>query len=445
MSVEAIIYSKDFSWNSEHYSGIPVPDCIPSEPTISDVQRMELVAEDLRDGLHGVERYPTAEQMIPYLHKLNHFGINRATVGIYPGESFVVDETIKSLLKEMRQELPNMTPIVLCMTTQDSLDWTKACKDINPNLEALIFMGTAPMRRLVQGWTLDKILERLGNSTAEAVKAGIPVIGATEHTTQTPPHELKEIIKVQVLNGASSFCIADTIGIARPGGAHRITKFVKNTLMELGTPQLPIEWHGHRDLGNDVGNAMVALASGASRIHTVARGVGERAGNTQLEAIVLNIQQIYADHGMEPPWDMHSLLNLLHEYENINDIPVPTHGPLAQRFGTTSVGIHADAIHKIHILIEEAQNNDDPRAVEIFDKMARTIYSAVDPEMVGGEVDIRVGPWSGHKNVFMACRLLGGDPNSLTPETVEKVLHTARLYGRQLSTKELKDLLDAQD
>src|SRR5690606_5381041 len=122
-------------------SEVPLPREIPTEPTPIQLSKVELISEDLRDGLHGTERYPSSDEMIPYLSQLHKFGISRATVGIYPGESFIVDQTIKTVLHDMRDNLPDMIPIVLCMTTEESLNWTIACKEINPQLEAIVFMG----------------------------------------------------------------------------------------------------------------------------------------------------------------------------------------------------------------------------------------------------------------------------------------------------------------
>jgi len=432
---------RDFNWNSEFHKSTPIPLQIPSDPTTQQILNVEIVSEDLRDGLHGVKRYPTFEEMYPYVESLNKFGISRITVGMFPGESHIVDKTIKKLLSAMRVHLPNITPLVLCLANPDSLKWTIECLNHNPNLEALVFMGTAPMRRLVQQWDFKEIIKKLGETTRQAVKAGVRVVGATEHTTQTPPHELEEIIKVQIGNGATSFCIADTIGTARPVGAYRITKFVKRILKSIGHQNIPVEWHGHRDLGNDISTSMSALSAGADRIHTVARGIGERAGNTKLEGFVLNCNQILVEQGKMAPWRLKFLFDILKQYEQITRTDTPTHGPIAKRFNHTTVGIHADAIEKAHMLADEATKLGDQKLSLIYETMARTVYSAVDTALVGGPpIEAGVGPWSGHKNVHLAYRRIIGTVSNLKIEVVEKTLHLARTLGRELSKEELKKI-----
>jgi len=437
---------RDFNWNYESHKSSLIPIELPSDPTPNQILNMEIVSEDLRDGLHGVERYPIVEEMIPYVHSLHSFGIRRMTVGIFPGESYIVDRTIKKLLTEMYESLPNVTPIVLCLASPDSLKWTLECLDNNPKLEAIVFMGTAPMRRLVQQWDFKDIVKRLADTTKLAVRSGVRVIGATEHTTQTPPHELEEIIKAQVGNGATSFCIADTIGTSRPVGAYRITQFTKKVLKNIGHSEVPVEWHGHRDLGNDISTSMTALSAGADRVHTVARGIGERAGNTKLEALVLNCNQILSEQGQKPPWKLKLLLNILKEYENITGTDTPTHGPLAKRFNHTTVGIHADAIEKTHILADEARKLGDEKLAKMYDLMASTIYSAVDASLFGGSpIDAGVGPWSGHKNVHLSYRRIIGTASTLTIEEVEKTLHLTRKLGRELSREELVKIFSKEE
>ncbi|PIR14092.1 hypothetical protein COV49_00015 [Candidatus Falkowbacteria bacterium CG11_big_fil_rev_8_21_14_0_20_39_10] len=432
---------RDFNWNHESHISSPLPKKLPGDPTPEQILHMEIVSEDLRDGLHGVERYPSSEEMLPYARSLYDFGISRMTVGIFPGESYIVDKTIKKLLAEMYEYLPHAKPLVLCLASKNSLRWSLECLEYNPNLEALVFMGTSPMRRLVQQWDFKEIVKRLGKTTNMAVRAGLSVIGASEHTSQTPPHELEEIIKTQVGNGATSICIADTIGTARPIGAYRITKFTKEILKSIGHQSVPVEWHGHRDLGNDISTSMSALSAGADRIHTVSRGIGERAGNTKLEAFVLNCNQILVEHGKETPWKLKLLLSILQQYEEITQTPTPSHGPLAKRFNHTTVGIHADAIEKTHLLADEARKNNDTKLEQIYEIMARTIYSAVDASLVGGlPIEAGVGPWSGHKNVHLAYRRIIGSASILDITIVEKTLHLARTLGRELSKEELKKI-----
>lgn len=433
----------DFYWNSDQHPKIIIPKTIPAEPTASQLYKTKIVSECLRDGLHGVPEYPAVSKMLDYVGALHELGIDDMTVGIFPGEGNKVDRTIKSLLGGMINEYPDVNPIVLCLAREDSLRWTADCKLINPNLNAIVFMGTAPSRLLVEGWDQEFILNQLAWAVEEAtVKHEIDVIGATEHTTQTPPDFLRKIVKTQVNSGAKIFCIADTIGIARPIGTYRIVRFVRDILGEMGANDVLIDWHGHRDTGHGLANAMTAISAGADRIHVVARGIGERAGNTSLEGILVNSTNILEEAGMQNPWKIKKLSTILKMYSQIVNNPSPIHGVLADRAFTTSLGIHTAAMLKAEQLAIEAREAGDFELADRLEAMSRKIYSAIDPESIGREHEITISPWSSPSTVQLACLVRGGDPNLLTDNTITRILNTAENLGRELSEAELERLFN---
>ncbi len=434
---------EDFNWNIDFQDLSPLPLHLPVEPTPQQIVQTKLFSECLRDGLHGIPAYPSLEQCLEYIAALKAFGVSNAMVGIYSGEHNVIDANIKQLLTSLRDQYPAFIPQVLCPCTMAAFDWVSKCKDIHPGLEIGLFMGSAPSRRLVQGWDLDFICKNLAYYVEKAVKRGIPVIGATEHTTQTPPEDLARIVRAQVENGAYRFIIADTIGIARPRGAYRIVHFVRHVLKEISAEHVEIDWHGHRDTGNAVANALMAIAAGARHIHVVARGVGERAGNTSLEDLVLNFHMILEEAKLASPWQLSHLSHLLALYEDLVGMETPEYGVLARRYNHTSLGIHTDAIFKANRSADEAQRRGDTVAEQNLRKLMRTIYSAVDPQSVGGQCSVGVSQWSGRSSVYLAYRYRGGDPNDLTEDTIEKILSQAKNLSRELTDDELDQSFSA--
>jgi len=429
----------DFNWNYDPSALTEIPDLVPAEPGPEQVADLELLSECLRDGLQGIDACPTVDAMVHYLHLLHGFGIRYATVGIYPGRSGSLSDTMKGVLARMRDELPDLTPSVLSLCTDDSLAWTRECQEIHPALQSVVFMGSAPSRRLVQGWDLPFIVNSLGTYIQRTVALGIPVVAGTEHTTQTSPEDLRAITEAQVQGGAFCVGIADTIGIIRPVGAYRITRFLRQELDRLGRPEVMIDWHGHRDTGNALGNVLAAASAGANRFHVVSRGVGERSGNTSLEEVVLNFAAILSEVSMPVPWDVTGLLELVTCYQQMVGVAPPEHGVLGRRYNHTSSGIHTDAMLKAHAMADRARDAGDPELADRLLVMARTVYSAVDPASVGGGSSVGVSPWSGRSTVMLAHRADGRDPGQLTPELIERVLARANELGRELTPTELAE------
>lgn len=435
---------KNFNWNRDPFPDeSSFPKAILTEPSPDQARRTTLLSECLRDGLHGVAHQPSAEERADYVGALQDLGILVDTVGIYSGRGNKVDATAKKLLALMRDQYPNVTPNVLTQATPEAIEWTAECKQIHPGLMSVAFMGSGNARLMAEGWTPDFVLEKLGWLVSTLVRDHhITVVGATEHTTQTPPDFLRRIVETQVDAGASYFCIADTIGTARPIGAHRITQFVRETLRRMGRDDVQIDWHGHRDKGNDEANAMAAAAAGADRIHVVARGIGERAGNTSMESVLLNLTSILEEAQEPSPWNLRLLSSVLDRYSRVTHVPVPTHGPLSQRAFKTSLGIHAAAMDKAHEAAEEARQLGMTQEAILLDQLYRTVYCAIDPEDVGRQHEIAVSPSSGAHNVRLAAELAGVNLASLSNEKIADVLDLAKNLERELTTEDLLKLLN---
>jgi 2-isopropylmalate synthase len=268
----------------------------------------------------------------------------------------------------------------------------------------------------------------------------LTVIGATEHTTQTPPDFLEEIIKVQIKNGAKSFCIADTIGIARPVGTFRVVTFVKKILKKIGSGETLVEWHGHRDIGQSTANVMAAISAGADRIHLVAWGIGERAGNSSMETFLINAFQIMQESGYPPRWDLTRLFDLLEVYAQITGNQIPYCGCLGRSAFSTSLGIHTAAMLKARKMVKKAEKIGNRHVAEKLKKMARTVYSSIDPYMVGRDYQIGIGPWSGESTVKLWAMVKKRPIPSAAK--IILVLNTAKRLRRLLTEKEIVSLLN---
>jgi 2-isopropylmalate synthase len=204
-----------------------------------------------------------------------------------------------------------------------------------------------------------------------------------------------------------------------------------------------IDWHGHRDMGNALANSLMAIAAGARYVHVVSRGIGERSGNTSLEDLVLNLTAILNGVGQKGPWEVSQLMKILSLYEEIVHVATPEHGTLGKRYNHTTLGIHTDAIFKANVLADRAHVQQNVEVEHHLRKMARIIYSAIDPHMVGDEYSIGVSQWSGRSSVKLAYRLRGGDPETLSVASIDAILAKAKEQSRELEPTELDQLFRA--
>jgi len=105
-----------------------------------------------------------------------------------------------------------------------------------------------------------------------------------------------------------------------------------------------LEWHGHNDFYRAVNNATYAWLYGASGVNASMFGIGERTGNTPLEAMIFEYAQLRGTlDGMNP----HVVTELAEYYEKEIGYQIPPMTPFAgKNFNVTRAGIHADGLLK---------------------------------------------------------------------------------------------------
>ena len=131
-------------------------------------------------------------------------------------------------------------------------------------------------------------------------------------------------------------------------------------------PSELLEWHGHNDFYKAVVNATTAWLYGASAVNTSLLGIGERTGNTPLEAMVMEYAQMRGTlDGMDP-----TVITEIAEYfEKELDYRIPDRTPFVGRdFNVTRAGIHADGVFKdeeIYNIFNTEKILNRPLSVEI--------------------------------------------------------------------------------
>ncbi len=111
-----------------------------------------------------------------------------------------------------------------------------------------------------------------------------------------------------------------------------------------GVPSELIEWHGHNDFYKAVSNSTTAWLYGCSSINTSLFGIGERTGNTPLEAMVFEYAQLKGTlNGM----DTTVITELAEYYEKEIGYHIPERTPfVGKNFNVTRAGVHADGLLK---------------------------------------------------------------------------------------------------
>ena len=135
-------------------------------------------------------------------------------------------------------------------------------------------------------------------------------------------------------------------GVTYPGAA--LPRCVQGLIHGLhhyaGVPSALIEWHGHNDFYRAVANASYAWLYGAGAVNCSLFGIGERTGNTPLEAMVFEYAQF---RGTLDGMDTTVITELAEYYEKELGFVIPPTTPfVGKNFNVTKAGIHADGLLK---------------------------------------------------------------------------------------------------
>ena len=115
-------------------------------------------------------------------------------------------------------------------------------------------------------------------------------------------------------------------------------------MIHAGVPSEMIEWHGHNDFYKAVSNSTTAWLYGASGVNCSLFGIGERTGNTPLEAMVFEYAQL---RGTLDGMDTTVITEMADYYEKEIGYHIPSRTPfVGSNFNVTRAGIHADGLLK---------------------------------------------------------------------------------------------------
>lgn len=409
MSVTDLIYD----WNRHGGAGQDRP-----------AWKLELDDETLRDGLQSPSvRIPSVRERIRILHLIDALGIDTADIGL-PGAGGQVKKDTLALAREIAKSRLSVRANCAARTLEvDVRPIAEIQQRSGIPIEAALFIGSSPIRRYAENWTMEQMLEHTRKSVTFAVRQGLEVMYVTEDTTRAHPDDLRRLYLTAVECGAKRICLADTVGHADPEGAFRLVSYIRNLLREQGLDHVRIDWHGHMDRGIGVWNAIAAYRAGANRLHGTAIGIGERVGNAPMDQILINLKLLgWIDN------DLSKLDEYCRTVSRAVGIPIPSNYPVIGKDAfETATGVHASAV------IKALRKGD----VELADR----VYSSVPASWVGRTQSIRVGPLSGKSNVAYWLERNGFQA---TEERVARILEHAKKASRLLTEEELRRLANGR-
>jgi isopropylmalate/homocitrate/citramalate synthase len=137
-------------------------------------------------------------------------------------------------------------------------------------------------------------------------------------------------------------------GITYPGSSmpRSVQGIVFGLMYQADVPSEQLEWHGHNDFYKAVVNSVTAWLYGSASVNTTCLGIGERTGNTPLEAMAIEYAAL---KGKTDGMDLTAITDIAEYFEKVMGYVIPPRTPFVGRdFNVTRAGIHADGLMKDH-------------------------------------------------------------------------------------------------
>jgi 2-isopropylmalate synthase len=392
-----------------------------SVPEIPASRRVMLLDETLRDGLQNPSvRDPSIGEKIEILHLMEDLGIERVNIGLPAAGRRAFADT-EALAREIISSRMRIRPNIGGRThPQDIQAMIDICERVGQPIEAAMFLGSSPIRRVVEDWTVEHLQRTTEDAVRFAVSAGLPAMYVTEDTMRTDPSTIIALYSTAIRAGARAIVLADTVGHATPRGAFDLVSFVIEEVVKPSGEKIRVDWHGHNDRGLAVANSLAAISAGADQVHAVALALGERVGNTPMEIMLVNLRLL----GLIDR-DLSKLKEYSETVARATNTVIPPNYPVVGRDAfRTQTGVHASAIAK-------AQKKHDA-------KMADAVYSGVPAHLFGMEQVIEIGPMSGRSNVVYWLDKHG---IAASDDLVDRILSTAKQSSSVLTEEEILTLV----
>jgi 2-isopropylmalate synthase len=389
-------------------------------PVGSRTREVQLDDETLRDGLQSPSANdPDIQQKVDLVRKMDGLGIDTVDVGL-PGAGARARDHISTLVQTIRDEKLKIAANVACRTlVTDIAPAADLVQKLGFPLEVCTFIGSSPIRQYAEGWELSDMLNNVRTAVGFCKQNGLPCMFVTEDTTRAHPDTIRALYLTAIEAGASRICVCDTCGHVTPDGVRALLAYIRAIVKESGA-KVDIDWHGHRDRGLGLVNCLAAIEAGATRIHGSALGVGERAGNAEMDLLLVNLKLLgWIDR------DLRGLRDYVAAASRALGCAVPHNYPV---FGSdafeTGTGVHAAAVVKAF------------RMKDLW--LANRVYSGVPADDFGLAQKIGLGPMSGKSNAIFLLEMRGLEP---TEERIKRLLDRAKNSTRLLTEEEISGVL----
>jgi len=336
----------------------------------------------LRDGEQAPGATMNIEEKILIAKALENMGVDVIESG-FPAASYGDFAAVERIAKTIK----NSVICGLCRAKESDIQTTQNAIKYAPKHRIHTFIATSPIHMQYKlKMQPQDVLQTIASSVNFAKNISQQVEWSAEDATRSESDFLFKAIETAIKNGATIINLPDTVGYTTPEQYYNLIKSVLNSVPNIDKAIISV--HCHDDLGLAAANSLSGVLAGARQIECTINGIGERAGNTALEEVVMALKTRFDQYNLHTNIDTTQISRISKLVSNITGFAVPPNKAIvgSNAFAHES-GIHQDGMLK-----------------------NRATYEIISPESVGVEkTSLKLGKLSGRAAFKDRLSFLGYD------------------------------------
>ena len=306
----------------------------------------------LRDGEQSPGATMTSSEKLAVAKTLARVGVDVIEAGFpaaSPDDLLAVQQIAETVGQEVVEGRPSAEPPIVCgLARAAQKDLDKAWEAVSPAKRPRIhtFLATSPIHREHKlRMSKEQVVARVREMVSYARSLCEDIEFSPEDAGRTEMEFLYEVLAVAIEAGATTLNIPDTVGYTIPQEfGERIRLLTENV---PGIDNAILSVHCHNDLGLATANSLAGVKNGARQVEVAVNGIGERAGNTSLEEVVMALHTRRPYFGLRTGVDTTQLTRVSKQVSTVTGMVVqPNKAIVGANAFAHEAGIHQDGMLK---------------------------------------------------------------------------------------------------
>lgn len=296
----------------------------------------------LRDGEQALKASLTVKEKLQIALALERLGVDVMEVG-FPVSSAGDFDSVKTIA----QNIKNSRVCALSRAVDKDIDVAAEALKVAEAFRIHTFIATSALHveaKLKRSF--EDVIEMVVHAVKRARGYTDDVEFSCEDAGRTGIDNICRIVEAAIKAGATTVNIPDTVGYCLPTQYGSIIADVVNRVPNIDKAVISV--HCHNDLGMATANSLTAVLNGARQIECTINGIGERAGNTALEEVVMAIktrQDMF--NGLDTRINTQEIHRVSQMVSQLCNMPIqPNKAIVGSNAFAHSSGIHQDGMVK---------------------------------------------------------------------------------------------------